>query len=197
MLNPLTTIKGLKNLHEIVNTKAKLSIEELSNVIKKANFKKYKRGEIIIKAGEVENYVSFILEGTMRTFFIKDEKEICLEFFFEGDFTGSYASFLTQTPSTLYQDALTNISLVQISFDKLQELYQEYPKFERINRMLTEDLFMKSSDKVIELLSMSAMERYEKLIEQHPKYYQNIPQKYLASYLNITPESLSRIRKQL
>jgi CRP-like cAMP-binding protein len=194
-MNPLATIKGLKNLHEIVTTKVDLSFSEVNQLLKNAEFKKFKKGETIIKEGEMENYISFVLDGTMRTYFIKDEKEICLEFFFEADFTGSLDSFLTRTPSKLYQEALTNLSLVRLSYDNLMQLYNENPKFDRLGRILTQDLFMKTSNKVMELLSMSALERYEKLIEAYPKYHQFIPQKYLASYLNITPESLSRIRK--
>ncbi len=197
MLNPFTTVSGLKKLHDLLNSKAEFSFNELNKIVSKLQFKKIKKGEVLIAAGETENYISFVLSGTMRTFFFKDEKEVCLEFFFEGDLTGSLASFLTRKPSTLSQEALSTVSLAQLSYNDLQELYSDVPKLEKASRMLTEGLFMKSSDKVIELLSMSAIERYEKLIEQHPKYYQNIPLKYLASYLNVTPESLSRIRKNI
>jgi CRP/FNR family transcriptional regulator, anaerobic regulatory protein len=196
-MNPLAYIKNVKKLHALLNSRVKLTWGEMNKIVKRLEFKNAKKGEVLTQIGEVEQYLYFVVQGMMRLYFYRDEKEISLDFFFAEDFTGSLSSFLTRQPSTLSLEALAPVSLVRIKYDDLQSLYTEGVKFERMVRLFTEELFMKISDKNIELLSLSATERYEKLLHAQPKYVQEIPLKYLASYLNITPESLSRIRKNL
>ncbi len=188
-------MEGLEQLREILQKKANFADEDLLLLVEKATFKQFEKGDAIIREGKIEKYLYFIVEGVARSFFYKEEKEICLEFFFTGSLFSSYASFLDQMPSDLNYEALTPLATMRIHYDDLQNIFKKNPKFDRLGRIMTEEVFKKSSERVCDLLSLSATERYQKLLNAYPQYVQNIPLKYLASYLNITPESLSRIRK--
>ena len=118
-------------------------------------------------------------------------------FFFDNDFISSYTSFLTNEKSKAYIQALENTSITLIHKDKLSQLYQKNSKFQQLGRMFTEHLFMLVSEKYEDLLLKSPEERYLNLIENRSNVIQNIPQYMIASYLGITPEALSRIRKRL
>jgi CRP-like cAMP-binding protein len=195
MLEENNSLDGLTNLREALMLRANMTDEDMMQVFEKATFKEYNKGDLIISEGKVENYLYFVVEGMARTFFYKEEKETSLDFFFAGGFFSSYESFLERKPSRLNIEALTPLITMRMNYNALQELYVKNPKLQQIGRIITEELFRRLSERVQDLLSLSASERYQKLLEAQPEYVQHIPLKYLASYLNVTPESLSRIRK--
>jgi CRP-like cAMP-binding protein len=186
---------GLENLRLALIDRANLTDEDLTQVFEKATFKHFEKGERTISEGKVENYIYFVIEGMARNFFHKNDKETSLDFFFAGSFFGSHESFLMREPSRLNIEALTPLTVMRMHYDDLQALYAMSPKLQQVGRVLTEELFRRLSERLQDLLSMSASERYHKLLAAQPQYVQHIPLKYLASYLNVTPESLSRIRK--
>jgi CRP-like cAMP-binding protein len=186
---------GLIHLRQALLERANITDEDMAQVFEKATFKEFTKGDNIIREGKTEHYIYFIVEGMARTFFYKEDKETSLDFFFAGSFFGSYESFLLRTPSRLNIEALSPLITMRMHYDDLQKLYVQTPKLQQLGRILTEELFIRLSERLQDLLSLSASERYYKLLEAQPQYVQHIPLKYLASYLNITPESLSRIRK--
>tara|TARA_B110000967_G_C18635817_1_gene435983 strand:+ start:11 stop:592 length:582 start_codon:yes stop_codon:yes gene_type:complete len=159
--------------------------------------KKIDKGEFLIKEGEYCNYIAFIDEGLLSYYYLVEGKKHIRGFFFANDFISSYTSFLSDEKSKAYIQALENTSMMLIHKDKLSQLYQKNSKFLQLGRMLTEHLFMLLSEKYEALLLKSPEERYLSLIENRPNVIQNIPQYMIASYLGITPEALSRIRKRL
>ena len=159
--------------------------------------KKIDKGEFLIKEGEYCNYIAFIDEGLLSYYYLVEGKKHIRGFFFANDFISSYTSFLSDEKSKAYIQALENTSMMLIHKDKLSQLYQKNSKFLQLGRMLTEHLFMLVSEKYEDLLLKSSEERYLDLIENRPNVIQNIPQYMIASYLGITPEALSRIRKRL
>lgn len=175
-----------------------LSDEEwaaISACIKERTFKK---GAFLCQDGQVENYLSIIQKGTCRSFYsTKDGEEISVGFMFTNDYVSAYYSFLTQRPSLMAIQALTSVKVLSVSHQDLQKLCNQYKNAERIGRLNAERIYRRKEEREIALLTMSATERYVELLNRNPKLLQHIPLKYIASYLGIQPESLSRIRKQL
>ena len=195
MFNNSTFFQNIDLLKKTIEARTDIRAEDFAAALELVNIKQFDKGEVITEMGKVENYVYFIIEGVTRSYFFKEDKEISLDFHFTGDFISVYESFLDRTPAGHAIEALTPLSMLRIRYENLTKLYEKAPKFEQVGRIMTEELFKKSSERLKDLLSLSATERYVKLLNAHPQYVQNIPLKYLASYLNITPESLSRIRK--
>ncbi len=158
-----------------------------------------KKKQIISKAGEIENYISFLLTGKTRLFIPKEEeeKEITFGFSFSGEFVSAYDSFLTRLPSTYQIEALSNTSLLRISYKDLQEVYKKTIDGNFIGRMIAEKLLLIKSKRELSLLNETAEERYLKLFKERPNLFQEIPLKYIASYIGVTPQALSRIRRRI
>lgn len=177
---------------------AKLSAEvwaEMRTYLKERTFKKR---AYICRHGQVEHYLSIIVEGTCRGFYTnKEGEEISVGFMFPNDFVSAYYSFLTQRPSLMAIQAATAVSIISISHTHLNMLCDKYKSAERIGRLNAERIYRRKEEREIALLTMSATERYQDLINRSPQLLQEISLKHIASYLGIKPESLSRIRKQL
>ena len=157
----------------------------------------FKKKDAILRTGQVENYLSFIEQGMVRFFIPEETKDITFAFAFENNFVSAYDSFLTQTPCAYNIEALSNTILWQVSFNQLQEIYAKTTVGNTIGRLASEDLFLKKSARELSLLNDTAEERYLKLFSERPELIQKIPLKYLASYIGITPQALSRIRKRI
>jgi CRP-like cAMP-binding protein len=159
--------------------------------------KKYDKGEFFIQEGEYCNYVGFIDKGLFSYYYLIDGNRSTRQFFFANNFISNYSCFLSNEKSKAIIQALEKSSVTLIHKSSLSQLYQNFPKFQQLGRMITENLFLIISEKYESFLLESAEERYLNLIENRPKVIQNIPQYMIASYLGITPEGLSRIRKRL
>lgn len=157
----------------------------------------FERGETIIEKGQTENYLSVVAKGCVRFFVYKDDNEINFEFSFENEFSSSYASFLSRSPSLISSGAVEDVTLISIHHDRLQMLYESSAASERIGRLSIAENYIWIEKRVIQLLTSTPEERYLDLLSQYPEYIQRIPQKYLASYLQVKPESLSRIKRKI
>ncbi len=156
------------------------------------------KGHILVDWGEVANEVYFINKGCTRFYYLTDEgKEITGFVFQENMFCGSHESFFSQTPSIQVLETLEDCELVVLSYDALQWAYQAIPKMNILVRKILE-LRMANAQKVVASLIINKPEdRYSSFLDQHPELVNRIPQHILATYLGITPVSLSRIRKRI
>mgnify|MGYP006074976631 FL=1 len=154
---------------------------------------------IFLKINEIENHISFIESGVVRLFLPKEnpEKEITFGFSFKNQFVSAYDSFLTQKPSLYQLQALTEISILSISYTDLQEVYQTTQIGNLIGRLTAERLFLIKSKREQNLLNLTAEERYLNLFKERPELIKVIPLKYISSYIGVTAQALSRIRKRL
>ena len=152
-----------------------------------------------LKINEVENYISFIESGVVRLYIPKEnpDKEITFGFSFENQFISAYDSFLTQKPSLYQLQTLTKTSLLSITYTDLQEVYQQTQIGNLIGRLTAERLFLIKSKREQNLLNLSAEERYMNLFKERPELIKVIPLKYISSYIGVTAQALSRIRKRL
>ena len=156
-----------------------------------------KKNTALIKIGQVENYLSFISEGIVRYYIPQEESDLTFGFLFENEFVTAYDSFITRTLSPYQIETLTHTTLWRISYEDLQEVYQKTESGNIIGRRMAENMFLIKSKREIALLSKTAEERYLDLFRERPKLLKQIPLKYIASYIGVTPQALSRIRKRI
>ncbi len=154
---------------------------------------------IFLKSGEIENHISFIEAGWIRLFIPHEdpEKEITFGFSGKSEFISAYDSFLTQRPSLYQLETLTDTTLWSISYQHLQQVYKHTEIGNHIGRLTAERLFLLKSKREQSLLQDTAQQRYLNLQKNRPALFDNVPLKYLASYIGVTPQALSRIRKRV
>lgn len=183
----------LKNLSKYVT----LTPEEEQVVCSLFTAKKFRRRQYILQEGSVARFETFILSGTTRTYEV-DEKgqEHVVQFGLEDWWIGDLYSFLAETPSTYNIDCLDDTVVVQITKPNLEILYEKIPKMERHFRIMIQNAFIAAVSRVASTLTKTAVERYDEFIAKYPHIEQRVPNHQIASYLGITPQSLSRIRAQ-
>lgn len=154
---------------------------------------------VFLKLNDIENHISFIESGVVRLFIPKEnpEKEITFGFSFQNQFISAYDSFLTQKPSAYQLQALTETSILSITYADLQDVYQTTQIGNLIGRLTAERLFLLKSKREQNLLNLTAEERYLKLFKERPELLKVIPLKYISSYIGVTAQALSRIRKRI
>lgn len=154
------------------------------------------KGDFLVRNGEVCRYVTFINKGLLRLFYLVDGREISTGFVAEENYISEYTSFLTRTPAALNIDALEDAELVQLSYEDMQKIYITHPVFEQFGRKIAELLFNMLSSQNTRLLTLPPEERYRHLIEHESFIIQRVPQYMIASFIGISPEHLSRIRRK-
>ncbi len=152
---------------------------------------------IILKEGQVENHISFIEEGIIRFYILKEANELTFSFIFNDEMLCAYDSFLTRSASLYYAETITHTVLWSFTYADLQKLYQEVPITNIIGRIASEEIYLKKANREISLLNDTAEERYLKLFSDKRNLIKHIPLKFLASFIGITPQALSRIRKRI
>lgn len=160
----------------------------------KQNFLKQEK---LLDVGENEQFLSFIEKGIIRFYIPKENNNLTFGFAFENTFVSAYDSFITQTESKYIVESITDSALWRIKYGDLQEVYKESKIGNLIGRKAGEDLFVKKSNREISLLNDSAEERYLNLFRERPELIRQIPLKYISSYIGVTPQALSRIRKRI
>lgn len=199
MLAQSLLIKDLQQIKAHLDQIATISNEDWDFFTSKLQRRVIPKKTIFLKFDEVENYISFIESGVVRLYIPKEnpEKEITFGFSFKDQFISAYDSFLTQTPSAYQLQALTETTLLSISYDDLQDVYNKTQIGNLIGRLTAERLFLLKSKREQNLLNLTAEERYMKLFKERPELLKVIPLKYISSYIGVTPQALSRIRKRL
>lgn len=157
----------------------------------------YKKKQLFIAEGKVCKELAFICKGSFRCYKIIDGIEVSTYFSFEHDWVSAYTSFLRKAPSFIGIEAMEDSEVLMLTYDDLQYLYNHYPAFERFGRLISEYLICCYDDRMLSLLLKTPEERYLKTLTDNSIYFERVPQHYIASYLGVAPESLSRIRKRV
>jgi len=154
---------------------------------------------IFLGLGTIENHISFIVSGIVRLYIPKPDptKEITFGFSFKEQFISAYDSFLTRKPSLYELETLTNTTILSITYDDLQEVYKTTQIGNLIGRLTAERLFLIKSKREQTLLNYTAEQRYLDVFKDRPEVIREIPLKYISSYIGVTPQALSRIRKRI
>jgi CRP-like cAMP-binding protein len=154
------------------------------------------KGGFFLRQGEVSRKVAFIVEGVFHNFRNRDGQEHTFYFGREREFIGDYSSFLPVKPAVHAIQALEPARLLSISYDNLQRLYREVGAGERFGRLVAEMLFVDVLGQLTSFYEETPEERYARFVRTYPDLQQRVPQYYIASYVGVKPQSLSRIRSR-
>ncbi|MDN3669133.1 Crp/Fnr family transcriptional regulator [Echinicola jeungdonensis] len=187
----------MEKIREYFQKEVQITDEDWKIFSSKLKKREFGSQQIILPLGKVENHLSFIETGMVRYYIPGEENESTFGFSFENEFMSAYDSFLTQSPSIYQIETLSPTLLWQLTYYDLQEVYANTSIGNVLGRFAAEGLFLKKSKRELSLLNESATERYLNLFKDRPALIRQIPLKYIASYIGITPQALSRIRKQI
>ena len=187
----ITSIDHIRNFFESI---VPLTDEEYDAIQSILSYKKLRRKEYFLKQGQVCRHLGLIIKGYVRLFYLVDGEEVTKDFNFENWICGSYASFSTKQPSRFNIIAMEDCELYLIGREDLYRLFDLYPNIQKMGRLQIEKMFIYKELRESSFLLDSAEERYRNLAEQYPGILQRVPLKYLAYYMGITPETISRIR---
>jgi CRP-like cAMP-binding protein len=184
----------LKNISRHVS----LSVEEQKIFTSKLKLRKFRKKQYVLQAGDVCRFENFVTKGLLRAYSVDESGgEHIVMFGMEEWWISDLYSFLTELPSTLHIDALEDSEILSIEKPDLNNLYEELPKFERVMRILFQNAFVAQQRRILSSLHETAETRYVDFVKGYPALEQRIPQTQIASFLGMTPETLSRVRKQL
>ena len=175
-----------------------LNEEEKSAVQKYFKERRVKRRQFILQEGDISKQNTFVVEGCFRMYLVDEKgKEHNLQFAVENWWIGDIGSFHSEEPSKLYIEALENSVILQIIKENQLKLFVDYPKFNRIFRVFTENALVSAQRRILQNISSTAEERYLDFLERYPQLFNRISNVQIASYLGVTPEFLSTIRKKI
>ena len=173
-----------------------LDAQDIALLKKHVEVQAFKRGDVLLAAGQVSTSFFFNLKGFVRLFYLKDGAEKTAYFYNEGKFISAYESFVKQEPCAFSFQAMEETAVVNLSVEASQVLLAHSPKFEILARVAMEEELIAHQKVIQALLTMTPEERYYHLIKANPEIMQRVPQRYIAEYIGVQPESLSRIKKR-
>lgn len=178
-----------------LNKYIEISDDEFATVIQPhLTLRKFKRKEVITPAGEIENYFNFVVEGLVRKYFRNGDEELITQISHEGHIIHSQGSFHRQRPSHYIVEAIEATRLVSITFDGLNAIFSANAKMERMGRLVITDIMVINDRWQMMLLKLTPRERFLDFVKRNPDLMDRAPQKYLASLLDIQPETFSRFK---
>ena len=175
-----------------------LSSQEREALISRFSERRIKRRGFILQQGDVCKHFTFIVSGCFKMYAIDQAgKEHNIQFAAEGDWIADLASFYSEKPSGVHIEAIEPAVILQIKHDDLLDLYIGYHRFDRHFRIIVETKYIELQNRVLQNISVTAEQRYLNFLDQFPDLANRLPNTQIASYLGITPEFLSKIRKAL
>lgn len=183
---------------ETLKSKADFSREDLAAIQKHLTPKKLRKKQYLLQEGDVCKFVAFVEKGVLRSYTI-DEKgtERIIQFALEGWLISDLYSFLTAEPATYTIDAIEDCELVLISKNAHEELLRKLARYETWIRLEITGAYIALQKRLTSIISLSLEERYESFTSTYPHIVQRVPQHMIASYMGLTPETLSRVRKRI
>lgn len=160
--------------------------------------KRVPKKTFLLQEGEVCNFEAYVVKGCIRTYYIDENGfDVTLQFAIEDWWVSDMASFYEQKPSRLFIETLEDCELLIFNPETKEELLQRVPKFERVFRLMVQRKLAVTQDRLINTIAKSAQEKYLDFLERYPTIPQRVPQHYIASYLGISPEFLSKVRTKM
>ena len=186
----------MEQLLEFLNSVYPLSNDLVNYLMQNLESKMLKKKEMLLEKGRICKNIFFIEKGLIRCFYLLNEKEVSSWFMKEGDVIISVESFFKQLPSYESIQALEDCTVYYISYEQLMYAYVTFVEFNFVGRILTEKYYTLCEQRLYSLRMHKAAERYNDLLKNHPEIIQRVPSKYIASYLGISMETLSRVKSK-
>lgn len=187
----------MEHIRNFIETMVTIDETDWQFFSSKLRRQQYPKKTILLKEGKVENYLSFIEKGIIRFYIPKDANDITFVFAFENSFVSAYDSFLLQIPAHYNVETITETVLWRMTHKDLQDIYADTKFGNILGRLASEQLFLINTKREYSFLNESAEQRYLNLFAEQPHLIKLMPLKYLASYIGITPQALSRIRRRI
>jgi len=184
-------------LKEYLGRFIELTDEEFNQLADIAEVRTYDKKIRLVDRGEQEEYFNFILKGLARKFFYKGDVEVITQLAKEGELISSSVSFLSGEKSLYVVETIEPTTFLSFSRDNIEKLYAIDKKWQRLGRLIITDLFLQKENWDIERILYTTQERFVRFLSNNSILFQRVPQKYLASYLNIQPETFSRLKHLL
>ncbi|MEL4308260.1 Crp/Fnr family transcriptional regulator [Joostella sp. CR20] len=190
-------MKDLKEISAFFETEYPLNKEGLKELLSLFKVKKYPKGSILLQFGNEEKEIRFLNSGIIREYYVSSDKETNINFYTKPQFISDLTSFINNTPTKKNQETLTDASILYVSKLSFMELLDKYKCGKSFIDQSFQQILKQKELLEYNRLTKSPEELYQELLIYKPNWLQKIPQYHIASYLNITPETLSRIRKRI
>jgi CRP-like cAMP-binding protein len=187
----------LELLRQYVSDYVTLTDEDFSILATKIVVRTFDKHVKLIQPGEVERYMNFVVKGLVRQYFYKGRTEVVTVLARERELVSASASFLSGEPSNYFVETLEPTTLLSLTREDLEEVYRKSPGVERVGRLMTTQFVLQKEEWEQGYMRMDTRERFIRFVEKDPGMIQRVPQKYLASYLNMKPETFSRLKHLL
>ncbi len=187
----------LEILRQFVSGFVVLTDEDFQLLAESIVVRTFDKREQLLRPGETERYMNFVVSGLVRMYFYKGRTEVITNIAKERELISSSASFLSGAPSNYYVETLEPTTLLSLTREHLEQIYQRNVRIERLGRLMITQFVMQKEEWEHECMRLDTRERFLRFIERNPELLQRVPQKYLASYLNMKPETFSRLKHLL
>jgi CRP-like cAMP-binding protein len=171
-----------------------LEARDVKELMPYCEFRQFEKRTLIIKEGEIDNYLNLVINGLVMKYLKVKRNEVILQLATEGHVVSAEISYLSRIPSLVYLETLEPTLMVSMRYDKMQEALENYSRGEELGRKILENMYIRKDERKFMWQSMGVRERFLHYIQHHPHMLQRVPQKYLASYLNIKAETFSRLK---
>ncbi len=176
---------------------ALLSEDDFDLLAQKVEIRHFDKKQQIIKIGETDKYLNFVAKGLVRKYFLKGREEMVTQIAQENELINSSGSFLLGTPSTYVVETIEPTTFLSITMENLEEIYSKSHQLEHLGRLIITNLFLKKEAWEHERMRLNTRDHFVQFLRNNSDLLQRVPQKYLASYLNIKPETFSRLKHLL
>ena len=186
-----------KALGQYISRYADLTDEELNLILPRIEVREVPKRHLLVQTGEQEQYLNLVVKGVLRKYFFKGREEVITQLAKEGDLISSSVSFLSGQPSQYAIEALEPTIVYSLSRENLEQLYALSPRIERLSRLVITDLYLEKEKWEQDHIQFDIRQRFVDFVHNNADLIQRVPQKYIASYLNIKPETFSRLKHLL
>ena len=192
-----TPPETFEKMHQSLQQFCSIQDEDWQHLKKQLKPVSFNKGDLFVREGQLCKHIGFLNRGIARVYYVIDGKEITSYFNTENRnaFVCSFTAFLSRKPSFENVHFLEDAELLLLSYEQLQDLYDKRPGIQKLGRLMAEYNYVLSMERIYSLQHAPAIDRYATMLKIYPGLMNQVPHHYIASYLGITPESLSRIRK--
>jgi CRP-like cAMP-binding protein len=156
--------------------------------------RRFGKKQIVTQLGDVENYLNFVITGLVRKYYVNEDHEVNTQISHEGHIIHAQESFHSRQPSEYFVETIEPSLFISISYEDLEAIYARDVRLERLGRMVITFTMVQKDRWQMQMIKQSPRERFLNFVERHPDLLRRVPQKHLASFLNIQPETFSRFK---